>query len=260
MDLGLDGVPAAVSGASRGLGFAVASELAREGARVAICSRDQQAVDSAAEAIELEDSPRPLAIQADVSKEEGARKFIERTFEDFGGLQVLVTNSGGPTPGPTGAFDDEQWLEALELNFLSAVRLVRAARPHLEKGPWGRVICITSATVKQPSPNIALSNAARAATTAFAKTLASEMARSKVTVNCVMPGQILTDRLRSLTGAGPEAEPDDPSFAAMIEQIPVGRIGRPEEFAAVVAFLCSERASFVNGVNLPVDGGFLKGL
>lgn len=260
MDLGLDGVPAAVSGSSRGLGYSVALELAREGARLAICSRHQDAVNSAAEAIERETGRRPLAVEADVSTSEGARAFVERSLQELGGLQVLVTNSGGPTPGPAGAFEDEQWLEALELNFLSAVRLVREARPHLERGPWGRVVCITSATVKQPSANLALSNAARAATTAFAKTLASEMAPSGVTVNCVMPGQILTDRLRSLTGADADAGPQDPSFAAMIEQIPLGRIGRPEEYAAVVAFLCSERASFVNGVNLPVDGGFLKGL
>lgn len=260
MDLGLDGVPAAVSGASRGLGYAVALELAKEGARVAICSRKQGAIDSAADSIEREGGRRPLAVEADVAQEDGARSFIERAVEEFGGLQVLVANAGGPPPGPAGAFEDAEWQEALALNFFSAVRLVRAARPHLEKATWGRIVCLTSSTVKQPSPNLALSNAPRAAVTAFAKTLASEVAASGTTVNCVMPGQILTDRLKSLTGAGLDAGPEDQAFAEMIEHIPVGRLGQPEEFAAVVAFLCSERASFVNGVNLAVDGGFLKGL
>jgi 3-oxoacyl-[acyl-carrier protein] reductase len=260
MDLGLTGVPAAVSGASRGLGYAIAMELAGEGAEVAICSRDEDAAKGAASAIEGA-TGRPIhPFGVDVSTAEGASRFIEEAADRMDGLQVLVVNAGGPPPGPSDSFDDAAWLDALNLNFLSAVRMVRAARPHLEKRPWGRIVCLTSFTVREPAAGMALSNTARAATTSFAKTLASELAGAGITVNCVMPGQIVTDRLRSLAGAPPDAGPDHPSFKSMRSGIPIGRVGTPDELAAVVTFLCSERASFINGVNLPVDGGFLKGV
>lgn len=260
MDLGLAGVPSAVSGSSRGLGYQIAMELSGEGAEVAICSRNEDAVKGAATAIEGATGRPVHAFGVDVSTAEGATRFIEEAAERMDGLQVLVVNAGGPPPGPSDAFDDMAWLEAIDLNFLSAVRMVRAARPHLEKRQWGRIVCLTSFTVKQPAEGMALSNAARAATTSFAKTLAGELAGAGITVNCVMPGQIVTDRLRSLAGAPPDAGPDHPAFKSMREGIPIGRVGTPEELSAVVAFLCSERASFVNGVNLQVDGGFLKGL
>jgi 3-oxoacyl-[acyl-carrier protein] reductase len=260
VDLGLSGIPAAVAGASRGLGYAIALELAMEGAEVSICSRDEEAVESAASVIQGSTGADVHPYAADVSTEEGARRFVEEAADKMNGLQILITNSGGPPQGPTDAFDDPAWLEAVENNFLSAVRLTRAARPFLEKREWGRIVCITSSTVKQPEPHLALSNATRAATTNFAKTLSGELAGSAITVNCVMPGQILTDRLRSLSGAGADAGTDDPVFQSMGERIPVGRIGKPEELAAVVVFLCSERASFLNGVNLAVDGGFLRGV
>lgn len=260
MDLGLTEVPAAVAGASRGLGYAVARELAREGARVAICSRGAAAVAAAAAAIAEETGALLHPIAADVSSAEGARRFVQEAGAALGGLQVLVTNAGGPPPGPPTAFDDEAWLRALELNFLSAVRMSRAALPLLRARPWGRIVCMTSITVKQPPLNLALSNAARSATTAFAKSLSMEVGAEGITVNCVLPGQIATARLRSLAGAPPDAGPDHPAFASMAAQIPAGRVGNPEEFASVVAFLCSERASFVSGVSLQVDGGFYRGL
>lgn len=256
MDLGLEGVPCAVSGASRGLGYAVAMELAREGAAVAICSRDRAAIEKAAETI----GPRAIPIVADVSTPEGASDFIESAARGLGGLQVLVTNAGGPPPGYPSKHDDSAWLDAYELNFLSAVRMIRAALPYLEQTRWGRIVCITSNVVKQPDPSLSLSSAVRSATTAFAKTLAAEVASRNITVNCVMPGQIVTDRLRSLAGAPGDAGPEHPSFSEMITRIPAARLGRPEELAASVAFLCSERASFINGVNLAVDGGFLRSL
>ena len=260
MDLGLSGVPAAVAAASRGLGFAVARELAAEGARVAICSRDRQAASAAASSIHDSTGGEAHGLEADVSTAEGATGFVDGAVARLGGLQVVVVNAGGPTPGLTTDFDDEAWLRAFELNFLSAVRLVRAALPHLERRPWGRVLCITSVSVRQPIPNLALSNAVRLATTGFAKTLAGEVGARGITVNCLLPGSIATDRLRSLAGAPAGAGPDHPAYVSMAAEVPLRRVGAPEEFGAVAAFLCSARASFVNGVNLQVDGGLLRGL
>jgi 3-oxoacyl-[acyl-carrier protein] reductase len=260
VDLGLSGVPVAVAAASRGLGFAVARELAAEGARVAICSRDRRAASAAAASIRDSTGGEVHAREADVSTAEGAAGFVEGAVAALGGLQVLVCNAGGPTPGAATDFDDEAWLRAFELNFLSAVRLVRAALPHLLQRPWGRVLCITSVSVRQPIPNLALSNAVRLATTGFAKTLAAEVGGRGITVNCLLPGSIATDRLRSLAGAPPGAGPDHPAYAAMAAEVPLRRVGAPEEFGAVAAFLCSARASFVNGVNLQVDGGLHRGL
>lgn len=260
MDLGLRGVPAAVAGASKGLGYAVAFELAREGAKVAICSRSAESIKDAASAIESATGGEVHPVVADVSRREDATRFVEDASAALGGLQVLVTNAGGPPPGAASSFDDDAWMDAFNLNFLSAVRMVRAALPHMRRRPWGRIVCITSIAVKQPVPGLALSNSVRAATTGFAKSLSNEVGSDHITVNCVLPGQIATDRLRSLSGAPPDAGPDHPAFATMAEQIPVGRVGAPEEFAAVVAFLCSERASFVSGVSLQIDGGFFRGL
>jgi 3-oxoacyl-[acyl-carrier protein] reductase len=260
VDLGLSGVPAAVAGASRGLGYAVASALAAEGARVAICSRTTEAIHSAASAITETTGVEAHAVTADVSTAEGAARFVEEAAERLGGLQVIVANAGGPPPGVPSGFDDEAWLAAFELNFLSAVRLVRAALPHLEERPWGRIVCITSVYVRQPNPSLVLSNAIRLATTGFAKTLTGEVGPRGITVNCLLPGSIATDRLRSLAGAPPEAGPDHPAFAPLAAEIPLRRVGAPEEFGAAAVFLCSARASFVNGVNLQVDGGLLRGL
>ena len=260
MDLGLSGVPAAVAASSRGLGFAVARALAAEGARVVVCSREARAASEAAESIRRSTGAEVHGVEADVSTAEGAAALVAGAVERLGGLQVLVANAGGPPPGPATGFDDEAWLEAFELNFLSAVRLVRTALPHLEQRPWGRVVCITSVSVRQPIPNLALSNAIRLATTGFAKTLAGEVGGRGITVNCLLPGSIATDRLRSLAGAPPGAGAEHPAYAAMAAEVPLRRVGSPEEFGSVAAFLCSARASFVNGVNLQVDGGLLRGL
>jgi 3-oxoacyl-[acyl-carrier protein] reductase len=251
-----------VTAASRGLGFAVARELAAEGARVAICSRDPAAVAAAGSSISgsVGTGAEVHPVSADVSTAEGATGFVEGAVERLGALQVLVVNAGGPPPGLASDFDDEAWLRAFELNFLSAVRLVRTALPHLVQRPWGRIVCITSVSVRQPIPNLALSNAIRLATTGFAKTLAGEVGHRGITVNCLLPGSIATDRLRSLAGAPAGAGPEHPAYAAMAAEVPLRRVGAPEEFGAVAAFLCSARASFVNGVNLQVDGGLLRGL
>jgi 3-oxoacyl-[acyl-carrier protein] reductase len=259
MDLGLTGVPAAVAGASRGLGYAIARGLAAEGARIALCSRDADAIGRAAASIaSAGGDAHPVA--ADVSTAAGASAFVEEAAQRLGGLQVLVANAGGPMPGPAVACSDDDWLRAFELNFLSTVRLVRTGLPHLERAPWGRILVVTSVAVRQPIPNLALSNAVRLATTGFAKTLAREVGPRGITVNCLLPGNIATDRLRSLAGAPPGAGADHPAFGGMAAEIPLGRVGEPDEFAAAAVFLCSARASFVSGVNLQVDGGLLRGL
>ncbi|MGH9194449.1 MAG: SDR family oxidoreductase [Acidimicrobiia bacterium] len=260
MDLGLKEVPAAVAGASKGLGYAVALELATEGARVAICSRDSERIKTAASSIEKQTGAQVHPIVADVSKPDGAESFVNEAATALGGLQVLVANAGGPNPAAASTATDQEWLEALDLNFLSAVRMVRSCLPYLKAAPFGRVVCITSISVKQPMSNLVFSNAVRSATTSFAKTLSMEVGADNITVNCVLPGQIATDRLRYLSGAPADAGPDHPAFQAMASQIPMGRIGTPEEFAAVVTFLCSARASFLSGVALQVDGGYFKGL
>lgn len=260
MDLGLAGVPVAVAGASKGLGFAVALELAREGARVAICSRQGRALEHAAGLIKQETGTEVLAYAADVSKGKEAEDFIGAAAGGLGGLQVLVANAGGPPPGTANQFTDKQWLQTFEQNFLSAVRLARAAIPYLDRQPWGRILAITSSAAKQTAPELALSSAVRAATTGFAKSLAAELGPRNITVNCLMPGQIATDRLASLAGAPPGAGPDHPAFSKMAQQIPLGRVGRPEEFSAAAAFFCSSRASFITGVSLQVDGGLVRSL
>lgn len=254
------GVPCAVAGSSRGLGYAVALELAREGARVAICSRESSSIERAAQSIRDETGGEVHPVSADVSTSADARRFIDEAADHFGGLQVVVANAGGPQPGPPDSFQEDDWKRALDLNFLSSVSMALAALDHLRKQQWGRIVLVTSSVVKQPDPTLSLSSAARSAATAFAKTLATTIAREGITVNCVMPGQIATDRLSSLAGAPQGAGPEDPAFASMAAQIPVGRVGEPSEFAAAVAFLCSKRASFVNGVALQVDGGFIRSL
>lgn len=260
MDLGLTDVAAAVSGASKGLGRAVAEALAREGARVAICSRDADAIRRTADEIGDSTGADVAAFVADVSTPDGPREFIVDAVKALGGLQVLVVNAGGPPPGASSIFNDEQWGDAIDLNFMSAVRLVREAVPHLAANNWGRVLAITSVSVKQPMVGLGLSSAVRAATTGFLKTMSVELGPRGITVNAIMPGQFATDRLRFLAGAPPEAGPDHEAFASMAAEIPLGRIGDPSEFGAVAAFICSQKASFLTGVSLPLDGGLSKGL
>jgi 3-oxoacyl-[acyl-carrier protein] reductase len=260
LDLGLRGVPAAVAAASRGLGYATALELAREGARVAICARHPDEIANAASSIGRQTGAFVQPVTADVSTAEGAQKFIKAAVESLGGLRVLVANAGGPPTGDVASFDDDTWVQAFGLNLMSTVRMVREALPHLVAAVWGRVLVITSTAAKQPIADLGLSNAMRAAATGFAKTLSSEVAAKGVTVNCIMPGSILTDRWRSLAGAPTDAGPDHPAFERVAKQVPIGRLGTPEEFAAVAAFLCSERASYVTGVSLQVDGGMTRSL
>jgi 3-oxoacyl-[acyl-carrier protein] reductase len=241
MDLGLTGRRAAVAAASKGLGFACARALAAEGARVAICGRSKDRVEEAAARM----GPDVIPIVADVGTPEGARRFVVDARHALGGLDVLVTNAGGPPAGNFESTPLEAYEPALALNLLSIVAMCQEAVPGMRAQRFGRIVAITSISVRQPIPNLILSNTARAGATGFLKTLAREVTGDGVTVNSVQPGSHATDRLLSLY-------PDRKEAAA---GVPTGELGRPEDFGAVVAFLCSDQSRFITGAAIPVDGG-----
>jgi 3-oxoacyl-[acyl-carrier protein] reductase len=244
MDLGIEGRRAAVAAASAGLGLASAAALRDAGCEVAICGRDRARVDAAAATIGA------VPLVADVGTAEGAAGFVRAASEVLGGVDILVTNAGGP---PRGGFDDiafDEYARALELNLLSTIAMCTVALPGMRAQRWGRIVGITSTTVRQPSPSLILSNTARAGATAFLKTLAHEVGPDGVTVNTVQPGFHATDRLSEL---GVDAE-------MLARTVPVRRVGDPGDFGRIVAFLCSESAQFVTGAAVPVDGGQFLGL
>jgi len=245
MDLQLDGRRAAVAAASKGLGLACAVALAAEGVQVAICGRDRATVEAAA-------APHGLVpLVADLSTPEGAAGFVRDARGALGGIDILVPNAGGPPPGGFAQVSDPaEYARAFELNALSTIAMCAEAVPGMQAQQWGRVVAITSIAVRQPIPGLILSNTARAGVTGFLKTLAREIARDGVTVNSLQPGIHDTDRMRQLAGGA----------TAVADGIPAGRLGRPADFGAVCAFLCSEQAGFVTGVALAVDGGADAGL
>jgi 3-oxoacyl-[acyl-carrier protein] reductase len=247
MDLGLRGRTAIVCGASSGLGLASAEALAEEGANVAMLARRREQLERDAERIGA------LAVRGDVTNAADLERLVERTLQAFGGIDIVVWNSGGPPPGPAAELTDERLEAAFELLLLPAVRLVRLTLPHLTKSGAGRLVFITSAAVKEPTAHLALSNTIRPGVTGYAKTLARELGPAGITVNCVAPGRIDTPRMAELYGEGGPA-PEE------VAQIPLGRLGRPREFGDVVCFLASERASYVTGTTLLVDGGISRGL
>jgi 3-oxoacyl-[acyl-carrier protein] reductase len=249
MDLGIHGRTAAVAAASGGLGFGSAQALTEAGVRVAICGRDRARIDDAV--ARLGGDPAAVGLVADVSTAAGATGFVAAATEALGTLDILITNAGGPPAGTFESTDLDAYLPALELNLLSVVAMCRAAVPAMRERHWGRVVAITSSTVREPSPVLILSNTARSGATAFLKTVAREVAADGVTVNSVQPGFHDTDRLRSLFG-------DDLSGAA--KSVPAGIVGAADDFGAVVAFLCSEQAKFITGIAIPVDGGAFAGL
>ncbi len=260
MDLGLRGKVAAVAAASQGLGRAIALELSREGAKVAICSRDEGRVGAAAADVSRETGGDVLPVVADVTKDDDIKGFVRQVVDAYGGIDVLVTNAGGPPPGNFGDVGDDEWYATYDLTFLSSVRLIRECLPYMKGG--GRIVIMTSISVKQPVDNLILSNAIRLAVVGLAKSLARELAPRNITVNMTGPGFIGTDRLKELfeanaKKAGMTAEEVE---AGVLKNIPMGRLGEPKEMGELVAFLASERASYITGTHIQIDGGLYAGV
>ncbi|MDQ6678911.1 MAG: SDR family oxidoreductase [Acidobacteriota bacterium] len=254
MDLGLKGKVAMVVAASQGLGKAVALALAREGARVAICARTEATLQQAAHEIRAETGADVLSYAANVADSRQVQSFAAEVRARFGHIDICVANAGGPPSKPFFETTPEDWRSAVDLNLLSTVTLAREVLPGMCAQQWGRFVAITSVAVKQPIDGLILSNSVRAAVAGLTKTLANECGPYNVLVNNVCPGYTATERLRSLIGKDTAAQ------ERLAAQIPLKRFGKPEEFAAVVAFLCSEQASYVSGVTLAVDGGLVRGL
>jgi 3-oxoacyl-[acyl-carrier protein] reductase len=262
MDLGLQNKIALVAASSRGLGKAAALALAQEGCDVIITARGQEALDRTADEIRAATGRQVLAIPADVSVVADIDRLVDAAMSAFGRVDILVNNAGGPRPGVFTDMDDEDWLAAIDLNLMSAIRLTERLLPGMRQRGWGRIINITSISVKQPLPNLILSNTARAGVVAMAKTLAGQVAAEGITVNNVCPGYTLTDRVRSI--AENRAQDEDRSAQAIIEEmaedVPARRLGQPEELAALIAFLASQRAAYITGTTIQCDGGYVASL
>lgn len=261
MDLGLKSKRALVTGASRGLGFATALALAKEGCKVAINSRDEGKIKSAAENIASETGMEVYGLAGDIGKEDTIQSLVEATVESLGGLDLLVTNAGGPPPGPFETHDEAAWRIAVDLSLMSHVRLIRTALPYLRESDAASVLTVTSISVKQPVENLILSNSVRGATVGLTKSLALELGGDGIRFNSILPGWTETERIIELMTARAtansttvEEETEKQSAAS-----PLGRMGRPEEFANAAVFLLSPAASYMTGVMLNVDGGMYKG-
>jgi len=262
MDFGLRGRVAMVAAASRGIGFAAARELAREGARVFICSRDAEHANEAARKIHDETGAEVTGVRADVTSEEDIAEFVARARTASGRIDICVTNAGGPPATGFDQTDMDMYRKAFELNALSAIGLARHVIPMMREQKWGRLINVTSISVKQPIDGLLLSNTVRAGLTGWAKTLSTEVAADGVTVNNVAPGYTLTERQDELATmrSRDSGKSKEEMIAGWASQIPMRRLASAEEIAAAIAFLASERASYITGVTLQVDGGWVRGL
>lgn len=253
MELGLKNKVAFVAASSQGLGKAVALELAQEGAKVIINGRSKESLDKTKQEIEQQTNAEVLAIVGDLSVAENRKHIIASALQAYGNINILVTNSGGPPSGKFENFKQEDWDKAYQQLLASVVGLINGFLPGMKQQQWGRIIAITSMAVKQPVNNLILSNSVRASVAGLIKTLANELGMYNITVNNVMPGYTETDRLKQLAA-------NNPSFSSGKNEIPLGRFGQPEEFAAAVTFFASERAGYITGVSLAVDGGWIKGI
>jgi 3-oxoacyl-[acyl-carrier protein] reductase len=262
MDLGLQGKVALVTAASQGMGRATAMALAREGAKVAICARNQGPLDAAAEEIRKETKADVMAFRSDVSKAADIQTFVDAVMSGWGGVDRLVVNAGGPPTGRLEGLAEEQWAQAFELTFQSAVRLIRACAPSMKSRGGGAVVAITSISVKQPIENLILSNTMRSAVIGLVKTLARELAADRIRVNAVAPGWIATDRLKELMRIRAEREKRtyEDVVAEGLREVPLGRFGEPQEVAALITYLLSERALYMTGNVIQIDGGLYRGI
>lgn len=262
MQLGLTGKVALVAASSKGLGRATALTLAQEGADVVISARGQEALERSRDEISAATGRRILAVQADVSKREDIDRLVSQALDALGRIDILVNNAGGPRPGVFTDMTDADWLAAVDLNLMSAIRLIERTLPGMRQRGWGRIVNITSISVKQPLPNIILSNTVRSGVVAMAKTLAGQVASEGVTINNVCPGYMLTDRVRNLSKTRAEAEglSVEKVMAQSAASVPVGRLGNPMELAALIAFLASEQAAYLTGATIQMDGGMFQGL
>ncbi|HSZ87441.1 MAG TPA: SDR family oxidoreductase [Puia sp.] len=253
MDLGLKNKVAFVAASSQGLGKSVALELAQEGASVIICGRNKENLETTKQEIENKTNQKLLALAGDLSVSSEREEIIKMTLQTYKRVDILVTNSGGPPAGKFEEHTQQNWSNAYNQLLASVVGLINGFLPGMKQQQWGRIISITSMAAKQPVNNLILSNSVRASVAGLIKTLSNELGAYNITVNNVMPGYTETDRLKELME-------NNSSFASAKTEVPLGRFGKPEEFAAAVAFLASERASYITGVSLAVDGGWIKGI
>lgn len=261
MDLGLKNLRALVTGASRGLGYAVARGLANEGAQIALNSRDAVKLNKAASALAAETGAKVVPVPGDVIDPEAPGRLVAQAAGALGGLDLLVTNAGGPPSGRFEGFDDATWQKAIDLSLMSHVRLIRAALPYLRQSQAASVLTITSYSVKQPIPNLVLSNSVRAATVGLTKSLALELGNEGIRFNSVLPGWTETERVVELMTARAQANGTtvEEEITKQAKESPLGRMGRPKELANAAVFLLSPAAGYITGVMLAVDGGMYKG-
>jgi 3-oxoacyl-[acyl-carrier protein] reductase len=261
VDLGIRGKVALVSASSKGLGRAIAEELAAEGANLVMCARGKETLDKSAESIRQTTGVKVVTVAADVSNPTDAVRVARTALEQLGRVDILVTNSGGPPSGPFENLTAEMWDAATSLLLKSAVELTRVVLPGMKERRWGRILNVTSIAAKQPIEGLMLSNSLRAAVIGFARTLANEVAPFNVTVNNLLPGYTRTDRVQELANAAGSKGGSSADIVARWEkEIPMRRLGEPREFAALAAFLASERASYITGSSIAVDGGWIRSL